>query len=104
MNNAPSKRTVTVCNSQGLHARPADMLVRLASQYESSLMIGKDGEWVDCKSILSLLTLGAAQGTVLEISADGPDAEAAITAITELFEAGFHEINEVDNTAKPAVD
>ena len=63
MNKTPLSRTVTVRNPQGLHARPADLLVRMASKYESTILIGKDGELVDCKSILSLLTLGAGQGT-----------------------------------------
>jgi len=67
----------------------------MASGYQSSISIGRDGELVDCKSILSLLTLGAAQGTVLTITADGCDAEDALNAITELFEAGFDDTNEV---------
>ncbi|GAF98905.1 unnamed protein product, partial [marine sediment metagenome] len=78
MSTSPLTRTVTVRNPQGLHARPADLLVRTASKYQSTILIGKDGELVDCKSILSLLTLGAGQGTVLSISADGQDAADAI--------------------------
>ena len=95
MNKNLPTRTVTVRNPQGLHARPADLLVRMASAYQSNILIGRDGELVDCKSILSLLTLGAAQGTVLNISADGDDAEDALLAIGELFEAGFDDTNEV---------
>ena len=104
MSNAPLNRMVKVRNSQGLHARPADLLVRTASQFESTLRIAKGGEWVDCKSILSLLTLGAAQGTELAVSAQGPDASAAIQAIVDLFDAGFHEMNEIENTANPVID
>ncbi|MGB7345515.1 MAG: HPr family phosphocarrier protein [Pirellulaceae bacterium] len=94
MSTFPLSRTVTVKNTQGLHARPADALVRLASQYESAILIGKGGELVDCKSILSLLTLGAAQGTELFLSAEGDDAEAALLSIEQLFEAGFDESTE----------
>ena len=94
MSNSPLNRNVTVVNPQGLHARPADLLVRKASGFGSSILIGRDGELVDCKSILSLLTLGAAQGTELCISAQGDDAQAAIDAISALFEAGFDEMNE----------
>ncbi|TWT82391.1 Phosphocarrier protein HPr [Planctomycetes bacterium CA13] len=103
MNNDSSLSTmVIVRNPQGLHARPADLLVRLANQYESTIKIGKGAEHVDCKSILSLLTLGAAAGTELSVSAYGADAEAAIQAIVELFEAGFYEIDEEDvEDAKP---
>lgn len=104
MNTASYNRVVTVRNPQGLHARPADLLVRLASQFESTLRISSGSEWVDCKSILSLLTLGAAQGTELAIQAEGTDAESALQAIAELFEAGFHEMNEIEDAANPTVD
>ena len=98
MNNNLPTRTVTVRNPQGLHARPADLLVRMASAYQSDILIGRDGELVDCKSILSLLTLGAAQGTVLTVSANGGDAEESLNAIEVLFEAGFDDTNEVPGT------
>ena len=103
MNKAPLSRTVTVRNPNGLHARPADLLVRLASKFESNIWIGKDGEQVDCKSILSVLTLAAAQGTVLSLSADGNDAADALDSITQLFETGFDDTNPVQG-AEPAVD
>ena len=103
MNKNSPTRTVTVRNPEGLHARPADLLVRMASVYESDILIGRDGELVDCKSILSLLTLGAAQGTVLTISAEGGDAEEALNAIEELFEAGFDDKNEAPGT-ESAID
>ncbi len=80
------------------------MLVRLAVRFESTLKICKDGQWVDCNSILSLLTLGATQGTELEVSACGSDAEEALAAVVELFEAGFHEMNEIEDAANPVVD
>ncbi len=86
--------TVTVLNPQGLHARPADLIVRLASQFASMIEIGKQGEWADAKSILSLLTLGAAQGTELKLQATGSDASDAIKAIGELFSQGFNEMGE----------
>jgi len=89
MNMTPHVRTVTVSNPEGLHARPADLLVRMASKFKSKILIGKDGELVDCKSILSLLTLGAAQGTELSISADGADAAEALESIAQLFDTGF---------------
>ena len=98
MNKNSPTRTVTVRNPEGLHARPADLLVRMASNYQSNILIGRDGELVDCKSILSLLTLGAAQGTVLPVSAEGSDAEEALNAIEDLFEAGFDDKNEAPGT------
>lgn len=84
-------RTVVVSNPQGLHARPADLLVRLANQFTSLILIGRGGEMVDCKSILSLLTLGAAEGTELFLSAEGDDAENAIDSIEQFFLRGFDE-------------
>ena len=89
----PLTGTVTVRNPQGLHARPADALVRLASQFESKILIGKGGELVDCKSILSLLTLGAEEGTELQLTAEGEDADSALGAINKLFDAGFEDQN-----------
>ena len=56
-------RTVVVTNPQGLHARPADLFVKLASQYQATIEVIKDGERVDGKSILAILTLAAVQGT-----------------------------------------
>lgn len=85
-------RTVVVRNPAGLHARPADMVVREASRHQATIMLEKDGCRVDCKSILSLLTLGADCGTQMELSAEGADAEQAIAAIAELFDSGFHEL------------
>jgi phosphotransferase system HPr (HPr) family protein len=84
-------RTVVVSNPNGLHARPADLLVRLASQFGSTIQIGRGGETVDCKSILSLLTLGAALGTELSLTAEGDDAEGAIDSIEQFFLRGFDE-------------
>ena len=85
------RRTVVVSSPQGLHARPADLLVRLANQFASVILIGRGGEMVDCKSILSLLTLGAAQGTELSLTAEGDDAENAIDSIEQFFLRGFDE-------------
>ncbi len=101
-NDASLHRTVVVRNAEGLHARPADLLVRLASRYQATIQIGKNNEWVDCKSILSLLTLGAAQGTELSVSAQGPDAAEAIDSITAFVEAGFNDTGEIRG-AYPAI-
>ena len=84
-------RTVVVSNPQGLHSRPADLLVRLANRFNATILIGRGGEMVDCKSILSLLTLGAAPGTELSLTAEGDDAENAIVSIEQFFLRGFDE-------------
>ncbi|MCA9198968.1 MAG: HPr family phosphocarrier protein [Planctomycetales bacterium] len=83
--------TVSIKNRQGLHARPADRFVRLALSFDASVTIVKDNQQVDGKSILNLLTLGAEQGTQLEIRTSGTDAEQALAALTALVNSGFDE-------------
>lgn len=82
-------KTVTVVNAQGLHARPADLFVKTANRFTSSIEVTKGNETVDGKSILSILTLAAEQGTELEINATGNDAREALAALSDLFEQGF---------------
>ena len=96
MNAESLQRTVVVRNPQGLHLRPADLLVKQASRYSSNVHIGREGQMADCKSILSILTLGAAQGTELHLTAEGADAAQAIHAIAELFDHGFFELEQSD--------
>ncbi len=88
---AEVKRTVTVINPMGIHMRPADVLARAAQQFDCQIEIEKDGQACDCKSILSILTLGARQGTQLSLRASGSDASAAVEALAELFERGVDE-------------
>ncbi len=78
-------------NKLGLHARAAMQLVRLASQFESEITVGRGEQVVSGKSILGLMTLAAGQGTVIEVAARGPDAEEALRAIGELIERRFDE-------------
>lgn len=87
-----TQRNVTVRNPQGLHLRPADLLVRMALQFTCHIEIVKDGERFDGKSILSLMTLAAEQGTELVLQARGQDADAALDALAELFGRGFDEM------------
>jgi len=89
MSNSPISRVVTIENEQGLHARPAEMFARLAAKFESKIEVLREGDRVNAKSIMDLLTLGAAKGTELVLEADGPDAQAAIEALAELVESGF---------------
>ena len=91
MSDAPVRQSVTLVNRQGLHARPADMIARLASRFESRVEIVKEAQRVDAKSILNLLTLGAESGTALVIEATGNDAAEAVRALVELIESGFPE-------------
>ncbi len=85
------RQCVTLNNAQGLHLRPADCFVRLACQFSSEIRVSKDGQTVDGKSIIGIVTLAAEHGTQLEIEALGPDARPALAALVSLVEQGFHE-------------
>jgi phosphocarrier protein len=82
-------KSVTVSNTQGLHARPAHAIVTLAGRYQARIEIIRDGEAADARSILAILTLAAEQGTELTIKATGTDADQATEAIAELISHGF---------------
>lgn len=82
---------VCIRNPQGLHARPADLFAKTASRFDATVEIVKEGERIDGKSILSILTLAAAQGTELSIEAKGPDAQEALRVLVALVEKGFEE-------------
>lgn len=86
------RRTVVVPNTQGLHARPADMLARTATGFQADVWFVKDGDRFDAKSILSIMTMGASQGTRIDIVARGDDAIEAVSAVAECFERGFDEL------------
>ena len=92
MSESKLSRTVLVINPQGVHARPADLIVKAASRFASSVEIVKGHERVDAKSILAIFTLAALPGTELVIEAEGPDAAEAVAALCELFERGFDEL------------
>jgi len=83
------ERTVTIINSEGLHARPSGTLVSVASEYQSELRIRCGERSVNGRSILELITLGAGCGAELHLSAEGPDAEELLAALISLVEAGF---------------
>ena len=69
------KKRIKIRNPQGLHARPASIFVRIANGHESDVVVRKDSENVNGKSIMGLLTLAANKGSVIEIECSGPDAE-----------------------------
>lgn len=81
--------------------RPADLLSRAAGQFQSQVEIVKDGQSIDCKSIMSILTLGARQGTQLNLRASGVDAQKAVEVLSELFNRGFDESDSEMTTVKP---
>ena len=73
-------KDVVVQNQLGLHARPASMFVKTATKFASEIMVKKEGESVNGKSIMGLMTLAAAKGTRLVIETNGDDATFATSA------------------------
>ncbi|HEY8699142.1 MAG TPA: HPr family phosphocarrier protein [Rhizomicrobium sp.] len=81
----------TIANKLGLHARAAAKLVEAASRFQSHIVVRKDGETVDARSILGLMMLNGRMGSQIEVSAEGADAGEALAAIRALIEAKFGE-------------
>lgn len=84
-------RELVITNQTGLHARPAAAFVKTANKFASEITVTKDGESVNGKSIMGLMTLAAGRDTRLVIETAGDDAEAAADAIQTLFEDNFGE-------------
>jgi phosphocarrier protein len=84
-------KTVTIRNKLGLHARAAVKFVNLANRFGASVKIVKDGDEIDGKSILGILTLAATQGTTIRLLTAGKDEEAAMAALVELIANRFDE-------------
>ncbi len=87
----PIVREFTVANKLGIHARPAAMIVRAANKFGADILVQKDDDQVDGKSIMSLMMLAAGKGSKLRFAARGKDAERALNAIGELFARHFDE-------------
>lgn len=84
-------------NPVGLHARPAALFVKLANQFTAEISIKNlsgEGEWVNAKSILSLLTAGVAQGHRIAIRTEGCDEVEALEALSRLIRSDFSENNQ----------
>ena len=86
-----TEKEIVIKNRAGIHARPAALLVKRANEFSSEIFIEKDGEKINAKSIMGILTLGATYNSVLKISAEGSDEEKAVEAIATLFENKFEE-------------
>lgn len=82
---------ITIRNRAGLHTRPAAMLVKLASQFQSDIYLERNGFSINAKSIIGVMTLAAEQGSTLGLTASGAGEAEALQAVTQLFESGFGE-------------
>lgn len=84
-------QTVTIINKLGLHARASGQFVQTAARYQSDIWVSKGGKRINGKSIMGLMMLAAAQGTQIEVEADGADEADALAALGELINSRFGE-------------
>ncbi len=84
-----AEQSTTIQNRLGLHARPAAELVKVAGKFRSEISIGKDGMWVNAKSILGVMTLAAERGSEVTVRAEGEDAREALAALIALLSRDF---------------
>jgi phosphocarrier protein len=84
-------RTFVIVNTLGLHARAAAQLVQTANRYKAEVLVDKEGQEVNGKSIMGVLTLAAAKGSQITVTVEGEDAEKALEALARIIESGFGE-------------
>jgi phosphocarrier protein len=80
------EQNIVVNNPHGLHARPASVFVQIANKFDSSVRLEKDGEVVDGKSIIAILSLGVNKGMSLRVVVDGSDAKEAFAELKNFLE------------------
>lgn len=85
------ERTVTIANKNGLHARPAAEIVKLAARFKSDIRLAREDLEVNGKSIMGVMMLAAEYGAALNVRADGPDAKEAVEALATLISNRFGE-------------
>jgi len=81
----------TIINKLGLHARASALFVKTASQFSSEVKVRRDEIEVNGKSIMGIMMLAAAKGTVIQVTVDGEDEERAMAVLGELIRDGFGE-------------
>ena len=84
-------REFIVLNKLGIHARPAAMFVKVANRFKCNIIVEKDGEEINGKSIMGLMMLAAGPGSRIVVSCDGDDCQEAITEIEALINRKFDE-------------
>lgn len=79
------EKEILIKNSQGLHARPAALFVQIVSKYNSDVTVEKDGERINGKSIMGILTLGAQHNSTILLKIDGEDADKVMEELEQLL-------------------
>jgi len=85
------EKQITISNRAGIHARPAALLVQTTKDFKCGIYFEKGNNRINAKSIMGVMTLGAAYGTMIKIIADGEGEEAAVNTLVRLFESKFEE-------------
>ncbi|MEJ8554921.1 HPr family phosphocarrier protein [Tepidibacter sp. Z1-5] len=85
------EKKVTIKNESGIHARPAALLVKKASEFESKVEIDFNGKKVNAKSIMGIMSLGASKGSEITVITEGSDESKASNEVAKLIESGFGE-------------
>jgi phosphocarrier protein len=85
------EQVVTISNRAGVHARPAAILVQTTKNFSCNIYLEKGNDRINAKSIMGVITLGAAYGTKVKIIAEGDDEQTAVQALVRLFESKFEE-------------
>ena len=88
---SPICRDLPIINKRGLHARAAARFVQLAEKFNASVMVSKDPTSVGATSIMGLMMLAAGPGSTIRVSAEGPEAQAAVEALAALVADRFGE-------------
>jgi phosphocarrier protein len=84
-------RDIPVTHPQGLHARASGRIVELAGRFRCNVSLVVAGRRASARNIMAVMLLAAAMGSMVRVEADGPDEAAAISAMVQLFDAGFRE-------------
>lgn len=85
------KRTITISNKLGLHARASAKLTKLAGSFQSDVFMSRNGRRVNAKSIMGVMMLAAGLGAEIEIETSGADEEVAMNALQQLIDDKFGE-------------
>lgn len=91
MTGGKAVRTLTILNAKGLHARASAKFVKCAGAFDAAVSVSKDGQTVGGTSIMGLMMLGAAPGSLVELSATGPDSTDVLNALEALINGRFGE-------------
>lgn len=87
----PNARRLPIVNRKGLHARASAKFVQLVEKFDATVSVTRCGETVGGRSIMGLLTLAAARGTSIDVTAEGPQAQEVMEALTALLASRFGE-------------